>query len=405
MEQGGEFKLNPEANTEAFRLHQKRFKEKSEEHNKRGKIRRKIEATKLFKKDLGDLSPVDIAHEEALSDDVDFEAKKREFAKELEQMGQPVIDHIKSKRNNLEGKQPRIGILVWAGGKKVSYSAGQLTAFHDLGYLDTIDEIYGISGGGPVGAYFDAGVENGPKGTSLLPEEASQGEFFNPGRFWQMLNIWHMSKPMREGPKALDLKKISESKRGLHVAVTTKNGENMKWLDMKSLPDPIKGLEATANVPFFFGDGVEIDGEKFYDGGFGKINIQEIIEQGNLDDLIILTNTPIDNLEKYNQSRLSKLFAEKGPKSSMPGMFRKFLQVTVELKKLIEEVKKGIKTKTGKEVNILVMFPPKGIKGGLTAVTMNSDDIKAAIHESYRATCKVFGEKPKNLELYKTPSN
>ncbi len=386
--------LNPEANTESFHFHQKRFEDKSKKHNSRGFLDRGVQM--LSGKNPRNLSSIDIAHEEAFKDDIDFEKRKSEEFKEWEKKTKIVLDHLKIRRDypEGEGKKYRTMVLVLGGGKKVTYSAGQLTALHYMGYKNSVDNILGISGGGPVSAYFVAGEENGPKGTSLLAKEASEREFFDPNRVNQVMNIKHMGNAMRQGPKALDQQAVLASPTGLYVAVNLDGSSEMDWVDVKTAkPGMVSALEATGNIPFFKGKGVEVNDEQYFDGGFGEINLRKLIERFNPTDILILPNRSFDELEDLGPTFLKTSFMKSLPKRGMSGMVRKFLQMSTELRKLIEETKKL------QNVDVGVMWPPDT---GLGNTTMDPDQVESAIYESARATFKAFGEEIQDVKLYKS---
>lgn len=388
-----ELPINPEADSEAFKFHQDRFKNTSEQLSNRGTLERMKDS--LSGKDPYDPSPIDVAHEEALEDNAALEKRKNQEFKEWQRQLQPVIDHLRARRDDPEGegKDRKIMVLVMGGGKKVTYSAGQLTALHHMGYKDSVDNIFGISGGGPVSAYFVAGEENGPKGTSLLAAEASDPAFFNARRVNQVMNIKHMGQAMRQGPKALDEQAVLDSKTGLYVAVNRADSSEMDWVDVKSAkPDMVSALEATGNIPFFKGGGIEVNEQEYFDGGFGKIDLQKMIEQFHPTDILILPNRPFDEIENLGPNFLKGAMIDKIPKAGMPGMVRKFLQMSQDLRKLMEEAKKT------EGVNIGVLWPPET---GLQNTTMDPVQIEKAIYESARDTFQAFGEDIQDVNLYK----
>lgn len=380
-----EFPLNPESGTEAFRFHQKRFKKIAEDENK--KLTNRIRDKKI--------TEVDVAHEEALRDNADFERRKSEEMKEWEIRNQVAIRRLKAKRDDPEGegKEYTILVLIWGGGLKVINSAGQLTAMHYMGFEDVVDEVRGISGGGPVGAYYVAGKENGPKGTSLLPEEATDKEFFDPTRLSQVLDIKYMGGHMRHGPKSLDQERVKRSPTKLFTAINRDGSSEMEWVEVKSLPDMISGLEATGNVPFFRGEGIEIQGRPAYDGAFGQIDLKKIIEESGANTIIILPNNPFDEVENIGPGLVQSLFAKILPKHGMTGFFKKYTLMAKELRKVVEEAQKEL------GVNIAIFWTPDT---GIKATTNDPAKLEAAIYENARATFKAFGEEPQDVKLFRT---
>lgn len=392
-----ELPLNPEAGTEAFEFHQKRFQKKSEEHNKRGLIERALQVFK--RKDPRDLNPTDIAHEEALKDDEDFEKRKSEEMLEWEKQNKIVFDHLKIKKEDPdgEGKKYKTMVLVMGGGKKVSYSAGQLTAMHYMGYKNSVDNILGISGGGPVAAYFVAGEENGPKGTSLLAKEAGEKEFFDLKRYKQVMNIKHMGNAMRKGPKALDQQAVLDSHTGLYVAVNKVDNDKMEWIDVKTAkPGMVSALEATGNIPFTWGSGIEVNDEEYFDGGFGQIDLEELIEKFKPTDILILPSRPFDEIEAIGPGALKSSIIKRMPKGGYPGVYRKFAHMSEELRKLMKE------TKLQKNVDIAVLWPPDS---RLENASMDPIMVETAIYESARDTFRVFGEEIRDVKLYRSPTD
>jgi len=210
-----------------------------------------------------------------------------------------------------------------------------------------------------------------------------------------MIKIRHLGRAWRSGPKALDTDAISNSRTKLRVAVSKKDQGKVSWVDVKTAkPDMVSALEATGNIPFFKGEGIEVNGEMCYDGSFAQIDLEEIIKMSGATDIIILPNKPFEEMDKIGASFLPPSVMNKIPNTGSIGIFKKFLEVSKELKKVLKDAKET------EGVNIAVLWPPDS---GIGNTTMNVDDLKASIYESARATFKAFGEEVQDVQLYRTP--
>src|SRR3989338_4754452 len=378
---------NPESGTEAFAFHRERFKKIAIERNK--KLSSILRTEEWIEKDA--------AHQEALRDDIDFEKRKGKELKAWERDTKVVIDHFRVKRDDPEGegKKYKTLILALAGGKKVTYCAGQLTALHYMGYTDAIDGVAGISGAVAPIYYFVTGKEKGRKGTAILADEASRKDFFDPHRFNQVMDIKQVSAPIQSGPKALDTQAVLNSPTSVYVAVSRDGAQKVEWKDAKTAthagqPDMISLLEASGNIPFFKGKGIEVNGTEYFDGGFGQIDLQELLSKfPGTTDVLILPNAPFDELENLGPTFLGKSFIKSLPKRGMPGMARKFLQMSEELRKLFT-IAGDINKDPNKKVNFGILFQHAT---GITSTTMKSDLVEATLYESAHGTFEAFGEK------------
>jgi hypothetical protein len=381
---------NPEADTEAFAFHRERFKNVANERNKK---LRSILRTEEW-------SENDVAREEALRDDANFEKRRSTEFKEWNKGLQVVVNHLRAKRDDPdgEGKEYKTLILMLPGGKRVTYCAGQLTALHLMGYIDSVDGLAAMSGSSFPAAYFAAGKENGRKGTSIPAGEASEKEFFDPYRLSQMLKIKHVGESARNGEKALDQDKVRAFPAKVVVAVTREGGEDVEWIDIKQAThngqlDMVSALEATGNIPFFLGDGIEVNGVKRYDGGLGKVNLKKVLaEFPGTTDVLLLPNRPFVGLGDLGPTFFEKALTNILPKGGKLGMMRRFLQMSKEMRSVIEE------TEQITDVNIGLCFPPDC---GLTSTTMGPVQIEAALYETARDTFLAFGEKVQDVKLWK----
>jgi hypothetical protein len=87
-----EFPVNPLAETEEFKFHQDRFSQAADKRNKKY-------FNRFLKKKI---TNVDVAHEEALRDNIDFEKRKDQEFKEWQKNLKVVINHLKIRRDDPE---------------------------------------------------------------------------------------------------------------------------------------------------------------------------------------------------------------------------------------------------------------------------------------------------------------
>jgi predicted acylesterase/phospholipase RssA len=376
-----------------FDFHQERFDTMARNHAERGILKRVMDWN-------AKMSAKDFAHVEALRDDAEFERRKDKEFLSWQANLRVVVDNLLEKRDQsdgAEGKDIRPLLLILGGGMKGPYGAGQaLLGLPAVGLGKVFDTVVGVSAGAATAAYFVAGGGQASKGASIFYEECTAGEFINPKRIHQIMNIDVVTDAMSHGEKALDQEAVHKSKTGFYVAVTRKGDWQSELVNAKTAkPGMITAVGASMAVPLLYRKAVKVNGEQYVDGAFDPMPIERIIEQFNPTDILVLPNTPFDRLDAFELTPGQYLFAElahaTGSIGSL-GTVEKFLRIKEEIRASLEHIQ------TQQNVNIGILWPPDS---NLSNLTTDPDKVEAAIMESARGVIKEFGaEQPKELGVY-----
>jgi predicted patatin/cPLA2 family phospholipase len=384
---------NPDFNTEEFKLHQKRFSETAGKYNKRSLLRRVLGGA--LKKD-----EVDIAEEEAYRDNVDFEKRQGEEFEHWEEMLHEVIGNLKKKRDDPDGagKEIRPLLLCLGGGMRGPYGAGQVVALRKMGFGESFDTVVGISAGAPNAAYFLAGDEQVMLGSSIYYEDCTDQEFLNFRRLHKIMDVRHAVAAFLGGKKKLDVDAIQKSRSALYIQATNNDTNEATLIDAKhNNAGIVEAVHASMALPILYREAVPIDGQEFVDGGFEPVPVEEVIDKFNPTDIIVLPNLPFNGASNFNFADGRHMLAQMLPRVGSLSFLEKVLKQKKELREAFGKMRKE------KNVNVGVMWPPEA---GLTQVSSDPKEIKAAIMAAARSTCAEFGEpeKIKDIHLVDTRS-
>lgn len=100
----------------------------------------------------------------------------------------------------------------------------------------------------------------------------------------------------------LDKEAFMKYNGSIHVGVTNARTGEAEYMDCRNMDEKYTMLRATCALPMFFPP-IEIDGEKYYDGGISDpIPVKKAIRDGNRKNLIILTRPKeyVKTLKKSN---------------------------------------------------------------------------------------------------------
>lgn len=188
-----------------------------------------------------------------------------------------------------------LACVVQGGGMRGAYSMAVLAELEAMGHTDRFSAIYGSSAGALNAAYFLA--SRAGQGLGMYLDQPGGRRFINPARIRPIIDIDYLVDDMllRHGP--LDGSAVLDSPTDLVVfATNATTGEGQRF-HAKDRRVPLTELfRATAAVPIVFGREVEIDGERYCDGGlFDQVPLREALDDGCENILVILTR-PLDHV-------------------------------------------------------------------------------------------------------------
>ncbi len=360
----------------------------------------------------------DFMRDEANRDNADFDKRQHvEFEKWQESL-RVVIENLKSRIENPNDPDNTVMLIMMGGGMKGPYTAGQGLALQMVGLTpEKVDMVVGTSTGAVVATAFVAGIEAMKKSTTMMLEELSSKDFINPARFWEVIKIRMIKKLWtEEGEYALNIDGIKKAKPDLIYTATepVKGDEEpiVRLLDAKTIePGMVDGVMASMSIPYITGEIPEIDGETYYDGGFGRMDIEAYIDEFTKrhgkppKNILILPTMPFDVLENIKPSVAEMKLAEFAQKragslvqagsldkAASLRQIEKGLLLKAEQRKALELIQQR------KGIHIGIMWPPNS---DLTTMSIDGGEMKEAVLSSARDTIKQFGEKqPDEIPLY-----
>lgn len=389
---------------------QKQFQKMADRHNKRGTLLSGSLNRLIDQKLIGNdklkrpkkITAEYVKQEYIERKNADIERRKDPEFQEWQAALKPVIDAFKSKRDDPEGegKKHKIVVLILGGGMRGPYSAGQVMGLNEMGLTaDKADAVVGISAGAGTGSYYMTGPEGTRKGASIFYDECDTKEFLNVARVTHMLDATIVGAAMRGSEKYLDQTAIRKSPTEFYAVVTRRESQEAELINVKDAkPDMVAPIEASMNVPLLRAPGIPVNENslsiEYIDGGFDPLPLQLLIDKFKPTDgrdlnFLVMTNTPFNTIETFRESTgVSKYL----PRTGSPGTIKKFLQVTRDLRKLLESLKKE------QNINVGVLWPPDC---GLHVLDTDAGMIELAENDAARDTIEQFGEKqPEKIEMY-----
>ncbi|MDP2648493.1 MAG: hypothetical protein Q8P19_01180 [bacterium] len=393
-------------------FHQGRWESKAQADVQRGIWRRLLERNRT------DKTAEDFMREEADRDNADFDKRQLDEFKEWQDMLRVVIDNLKEKIRNPENKDAGgTLVLILGGGMKSAYGAGQVLGLHMVGLTaDKVEMVGGSSGGAVDATAYAGGLEQILRGCSMMVEELGSKDFISKIRLGKLVNLPMLKGLMEEGEYAIDTEAIRKTPTELRFTMTLpvegQQDPQVRILDAKTMkPGMVDGIVSTMSIPNATGPIPEIDGVKYYDGGFVPLPIDEYIEEYTRSigappkNILILPQTPFEEMENIRPTNKEIKFADLLRKqagslteagslgnAALLSQIEKGLLLKHQLRESLEIIQKR------KDVNIGILWPPDM---GLGSLTIDGDDMKAAILESARAVIREFGQKqPDEMPWY-----
>ncbi|OGI67420.1 hypothetical protein A3A05_02235 [Candidatus Nomurabacteria bacterium RIFCSPLOWO2_01_FULL_41_12] len=404
------------ASKEEFDFYQNHFKGMADRHNKRKGWERIVDKNILENdkpKRPKKISKEYVMQERAEMENRDFDRMLDQERREWDPDLQRVVEALKSKRDDPEGKGKKRVVVMYqlGGGLKGPAGGAVVAALHEMGITPAIFKaLVGSSCGLDNEIYYADGKESTYRGISIYYEECNTKKFLDvrPGRLDQIMDVSVVEDAMREGPKALNQERIKNQPCEIHAVVTPVNSGKAKLVDVKTAvnesgkPDMIAAVKGSMNVRLFRAPGTMVNGELVEDGSFGKMELQTIIDKFKPDDpdvefsILVIPNTPFKKLEEFkaSDSLLEHLPDTDLINSGSVGTFRKFQRVSAGMRDMVREFKEA------KGVNIGVLWPPDT---GLDTLDQDPDQMKIAVVDTIRDTVRQFGELPlEKIKIYES---
>src|SRR3989344_5105664 len=230
------------ASKEEFDFYQNHFKGMAVRHNKR-KGRERIVDKNMLENDKPKrpkkIRKEYIMQERAEMENRDFDRMLDQERREWDPDLQRVVEALKSKRDDPEGKGKKRVVVMYqlGGGLKGPAGGAVVAALHEMGITPAIFKaLVGSSCGLDNEIYYADGKESTYRGISIYYEECNTKKFLDvrPGRLDQIMDVSVVEDAMREGPKALNQERIKNQPCEIHAVVTPVNSGKAKLVDVKT---------------------------------------------------------------------------------------------------------------------------------------------------------------------------
>lgn len=205
-----------------------------------------------------------------------------------------------------------IGLVLEGGAMRGLYTAGVLDVFMDNDIK--IDGIVGVS----AGVLFGVNYPSKQKGRVLRYNK----KYLNDKRYMGLNcliktgNIVGKEFSYYELPMKLDVfddEAFKNSNTKFYATVTNIKTGKPEYIKLNSVFDQMEVLRATSAMPFV-SEFVELDGEKYLDGGIAdSIPINKCIDLG-FEKIIVVLTRPIEYRKKKGNNVISKIKYRKYPK-------------------------------------------------------------------------------------------
>lgn len=207
----------------------------------------------------------------------------------------------------------KIGLLLEGGGMRGLYTAGVLDTFMEKNI--NVDGIIGVS----AGALFGINYKSKQKGRALRYNKKYAGDKKYMGMYsllttGNIMNEEFCFHKLVDELDPIDFKAYKDSDIDFYAVVTNVETGKAEYIKIDDLQDKntVEYLRASGSMPFV-SKLVNINNQKYLDGGIAdSIPIDKIMSM-NYDKVIVVLTRPKDYRKKKNSSILPKIYYRKYP--------------------------------------------------------------------------------------------
>lgn len=210
-------------------------------------------------------------------------------------MSNILYENIKIRGSQLkENKKSEIvtGLVVQGGGMRGIYSMAALMALEECGLGKGFDHVFGSSAGAINAAYMLA--EQASLAVTVYLDDISNKKFVDFLRLKKVVDIDYLVDGVLKLHKALDVKKVFDSKSVLHLILTDYlTSEEVVVTNRDENLDLMEAIRATAAMPILYNKVVSVNGRGYIDGGLRDgVPLIRAIKKGCTDIIVVLTREP-----------------------------------------------------------------------------------------------------------------
>jgi predicted patatin/cPLA2 family phospholipase len=278
----------------------------------------------------------------------------------------------------------RLGLVIEGGGMRGSTSAGGALALAHLGLAGLFDDVYATSAGVMNASYFLSRQED--IGISVYFDDLATRAFYNPWRFWKVLDLDYVMEDVVKRRKRLDLDRLRQSPSRFHVSMLNRlTGEGFVIETGRAQESIYTVLHAALSVPVLYNRPVQIAGQPCMDGGLAiPFPIRHAIADGCTDILVLLSH-PAEFVQPEYALWQDILFRTCCARSSA-GTWRTYRNRN-ELSKQYRDLATGrVLPPAGVNIATVCTFPPY-----VSSLTMDRDALIRASAAFGRQTLAALG--------------
>lgn len=189
---------------------------------------------------------------------------------------------------------------------------------------------------------------------------------------------------MSKGPKTLDLKTIDANPTEFWVQAINERTGQPELINAKTAEQGIlQAMHASMALPFLYNKKIEVNNEKYMDGGLDPLPIERMIAQFNPTDILVLPNMSFAEAKNIRLSTGEHLLEKLLP--LLPNNKAALIKKVLERKVEFWRSEKRIKDMQG--MNIGILWPPSG---GLSVTGQDREKMRTAFIDTEKDTYRQF---------------
>ncbi|WP_298635711.1 patatin family protein [uncultured Umboniibacter sp.] len=180
-----------------------------------------------------------------------------------------------------KAKTVKPALVLEGGGQRTIFSAGVVDAFMDHQFAPFI-QVLGVSGGAHVGTTY--AMDRMGMAKRIIEEVSTSDRFYRRLNWFRAAPVmdldWYFDVTQADPAYRLDASELPNTDMQLQFMATHAESFSPRRFHHDD-HDLALLLKASSAIPYFYDNGVEIQGHQFVDGGLGHpIPAREVVEQG-----------------------------------------------------------------------------------------------------------------------------
>jgi predicted patatin/cPLA2 family phospholipase len=277
----------------------------------------------------------------------------------------PVAELIRTRA--VTGSQPgaradphRVALVLEGGGMRGVVSAAMTAALERLGLAQSFDLVVGSSAGAINGAALVAGAAR--QGAAAYCGPLASRSFVNPARVLRGKPVIDVNDilDLASGLDAAGYERVVGSRVELHcIAVEVESAGCVVLSGMRTKRELWDALLASSRMPWAGGAPVEIDGQRYLDGGMGSaIPVAEAIAAGATHVLALQTRP--HGVPRRSASRIGDRLIERHLRRLNPALVTLYRDRVAVYEQVVEDIASRSLDPAAGPPHVLGIRPPAG---------------------------------------------